>query len=150
MECDILIFADNTTLLATRKNSTDTAAKLNRDLVNIQAWVSKWKVTFNTKKSKYILFSQARLPDSPQLVFGPNIIERVDQHKHLGIIISYNLDWTAHVNFICLKANRKLNVLRSVHYLDRQTLDLLYKLTVRSQIDYGLHVFFSQPETDRH
>ena len=57
--------------------------------------------------------------DPPQLVFGPNIIERGDQRKHLELIISYNLDWTAHVNFICLKANRKLNVLRSVHYLDK-------------------------------
>ena len=94
------------------KNSTDTAAKLNRDLVKIQAWASKWKVTFNAKKSKYLLFSQTRLPDSPELVFGPNMIERVDQHKHLAIIIYYNLDWTAYVNFICLKSNRKLNVLR--------------------------------------
>ena len=32
--------------------------------------------------------------------------------------------------------------MRSVQYLSRSTLDLLYKLTVRSQIDYGLHIFF--------
>ena len=39
-------------------------------------------------------------------------------------------------------ANRKLSVLRSVKILNRQTLDLLYKITVRSVIDYGLPVYF--------
>ena len=43
----------------------------------------------------------------------------------------------------CLKANRKLSVLRSVKLLNRQTLDILYKLTVRSVIDYGLPVYFN-------
>ena len=43
---------------------------------------------------------------------------------------------------MCLKANKKLSVLRSVKLLSRQTLDLLYKITVRSVIDYALPVYF--------
>ena len=46
------------------------------------------------------------------------------------------------MNEVCLKANRKLSVLRSVKLLNRQTLDLLFKLTVRSVIDYGLPVYY--------
>ena len=42
---------------------------------------------------------------------------------------------------MCLKANRKLSVLRSVKLLSRQTLEILYKLTVRSVIDYALPVY---------
>ena len=42
---------------------------------------------------------------------------------------------------MCLKANRKLSVLRSVKLLSRQTLDILYKITVRSVIDYALPVY---------
>ena len=38
-------------------------------------------------------------------------------------------------------ANRKLSVLRNVKYLKRNTLDLLYKSTVRSIIDYALPVY---------
>ena len=44
---------------------------------------------------------------------------------------------------MCLRANRKLSVLRSVKILNRQTLDLLYKITVRSVIDYALPVYFN-------
>ena len=46
------------------------------------------------------------------------------------------------INYVCLKASRKINVLRSVRYLDRKTLDILYKVTVRPTFDYGIHVFY--------
>ena len=45
------------------------------------------------------------------------------------------------VNDVCLRANRKLSVLRSVKFLKRNTLDLLYKITVRSLIDYALPIY---------
>ena len=51
-------------------------------------------------------------------------------------------DLNKQINEVSLKANRKLAVLRSVKLLNRQTLDLLYKLTVRSVIDYGLLVYY--------
>ena len=40
-----------------------------------------------------------------------------------------------------MRAYRKLAVLRSMKLLQRNTLDLLYKLTIRSIIDYGLIVY---------
>ena len=43
---------------------------------------------------------------------------------------------------VCLKANSKLSVLRSVKLLNRQTLDLLNRLTDRSVIDYALTVYY--------
>ena len=51
LESDILIFADDTTLLAQGKNALETTAIINRDLIKIQNWATKWKVTFNAKKS---------------------------------------------------------------------------------------------------
>ena len=55
--------------------------------------------------------------------------------------LSSTLDWSVQVQEVCLKANRKLSVLRSVKLLSRQTLDVLYKICVRSVIDYGLPVY---------
>ena len=43
---------------------------------------------------------------------------------------------------MCLKTNRKLSVLRQVKNLQRSTLGLLYKTTIRSVIDYGLYVYY--------
>ena len=66
---------------------------------------------------------------------------RVNTHKHLGLVLTSDLSLTQQVNEVSLKANCKLSVLRSVKLLNRQTLDVLYKLTVRSVIDYALPVY---------
>ena len=58
IESEILIFADDTTLLASGDDPALTALQLNRDLVRISCWAEKWKVTFNPNKSKDIIFTK--------------------------------------------------------------------------------------------
>ena len=41
LESDILIFADDCSLLASGKDPAETAAMLNRDLIKITEWASK-------------------------------------------------------------------------------------------------------------
>ena len=142
IESDIMIFADDTSLLASGSDPAETAEQLNRDLTKISSWALKWKVVFNAKKSKDIIFSKKSLNNSPPIVFNDTFIERVNTHKHLGLSLTSSLDWSVQINEVCLKANRKLSVLRSVKLLSRQTLDILYKLTVRSVIDYALPVYY--------
>ena len=128
-------------MLASGLDPTETAAKLNRDLTRISAWAEKWKVTFNAKKSKDMIFSNKYLNNSPPLEFNDVYVDRVNVHTHLGVILKSNLDWSAQIHETCLKANRKLYVLRSVKQLSRKTLDLLYKVTVRSVVDYALPLY---------
>ena len=85
IESDILIFADDTSLMATGSDPAETAEQLNRDLEKISQWATKWKVIFNAKKSKDIIFSNKFLNNSPPLIFGETYIERVNTHKHLGL-----------------------------------------------------------------
>ena len=54
-----------------------------------------------------------------------------------------DLSWTRHIHETCLRANRKLAVLRKVKYLKRHTLDLLYKITLRSIIDYFIVLYYN-------
>ena len=60
----------------------------------------------------------------------------------MGLILTSSLDCTHQVNEVCLKANHKLSVLRSVKLLNRQTLGLLYKVTVRTGLDYALTAYY--------
>ena len=141
LENEILIFADDTTLLASGMDPVETSEKLNRDLEKISDWADKWKVTFNAKKSKDMIFSNKNLNNSPPLILNGVQFERVNKHKHLGIILTSDLDWSPQINEVCKKANWKLSVLRSVKLISRQTLDILYKVIVRSIIDYGLPIY---------
>ena len=80
--------------------------------------------------------------NSPPLVLDNSFVERVHEHKHLGIYLSSTLCWNRQVYETCLRANRKLAVLRCIKYLKRSTLDLLYKVCVRSTIEYGLVLYW--------
>ena len=57
IESDILIFADDCSLLASGKDPCETVEQINRDLDRISSWANTWKVTFNSKKSKDMIFS---------------------------------------------------------------------------------------------
>ena len=65
IESDILIFADDTSLMAAGNDPAETVEILNRDLIKISSWAKKWKVLFNAKKSKDIIFSKKYLNNSP-------------------------------------------------------------------------------------
>ena len=141
LESDGLLFADDTCLTAVDKDPCLTTEKLNRDLQKISDWSNIWKVTFNASKTKDMIFSKKVLNNSTPIMFNNIVVDRVASHKHLGVYLTSTLDWSLQVHETCMKAYRKLAVLRSVKLLHRNTLDLLYKLTVRSIIDYGLIVY---------
>ena len=140
IKSEMLIFADDTTILASGHDPAESATQLNSDLQKISDWAKTWKVQFNTNKSKDIIFSKKYLNNSPPLVLNNESINRVNIHKHLGVYLSSTLDWSKQIDEICLRATRKLAVLRSIKYLSRKTLDLLYKTIVRSIIDYSLPI----------
>ena len=90
-----------------------------------------------------MIFSAKKvLQNSPPLIFNSINVSPVTEHKHLGLWLSSSLTWSRQISETCLKANGKLAVLRHSKFLNRLTLDLLYKITVRSVIDYGLVVYY--------
>ena len=143
LNCEVLIFADDICIFAQGNTPEQTAQMLNDDLAKISGWASKWKVNFNPSKTKNMLFSHKIFSNVPHILFNNTIVKQVQEHKHLGIWLTPTLCWSKQIHEICLRANSKLAVLRSVSYLSRSTLDLLYKLQIRSVIDYGLCIFYN-------
>ena len=66
-----------------------------------------------------MIFSKKYLNNSPPLKFNGVFIDRVNKHKHLGVYLQSNLQWAAQIHETCLKANRKLSVLRNVKMLKK-------------------------------
>ena len=88
-----------------------------------------------------MIFSKKILNNSPPLLLNNIPIVRVNTHKHLSVYLHSSLDWLTQINDVCLKANRKLSVLKSIKMLNRKTLDLLYKVTIRSVTDNALPIY---------
>ena len=57
LESEILIFADDCSLLASGVDFAETAEQLNRDLNKISTWAARWKVLLNAGKSKETIIS---------------------------------------------------------------------------------------------
>ena len=65
LQSEILIFADDCTLLVSDVHPAQTTCILNNDLEKIKVWAKKWKITFNADKSRDIIFSNKLLNNSP-------------------------------------------------------------------------------------
>ena len=88
-----------------------------------------------------MIFSKSVLNNSEPVYMDGILLDRVSCHKHLGVFLTSDLNWEFHVKEIIRKANYKLSYMWSVKGLSRQTLDTLYKLHIRSIIDYCFQVF---------
>ena len=141
LESEPMIFADDTTLIASASSVEETSSILNRDLAKISTWAKKWKVQFNASKSKEMVFTKNQPPSDFPLSFQDSLIERVTKHKHLGVTLTPTLSWDLHVSNIVKQVNMKLSMLYKVKELNRNTLDVMYKMHVRSCIDYCLPVY---------
>jgi len=65
-------------------------------------------------------------------------LERVEMYKYLGVYISSDLSWDAHVNFICSKANRALGFIRRQLGKCSQEVKLkAYTSLVRPHLEYA-------------
>ena len=97
-----------------------TANDLNHDLEIIRKWAHQWKLEFNpdpTKQATEVLFSCKRSsPTHPQIIFNGTIVEKVTEHKHLGLILDSGLSFEKHINEKITKANKNLGIIK---YLSR-------------------------------
>ena len=82
---------------------------LNKDLESIQRWATKLLVTINLIKTECMTFSSKRVrPLHPDLFYNGKNISEVSNHTHLGITLSSNLTWRAHIFSIYQKASKRL------------------------------------------
>ena len=61
------------------------------------------KMKLNCKKTKEIVLGPLQKDPPPQLVVDNLAVERVTSFKLLGIHLSSNMKWDAHIAFICAK-----------------------------------------------
>jgi hypothetical protein len=114
LEANVRLFADDTSLFIIVEDIEESTLTLNGDLSALKLWADQWLISFNPQKTDSLYVSNK--PDNliPPLFFDNSMIENVDHHKHLGITISSNLTWNLHIEEVCTKALRRLDILRLI------------------------------------
>ena len=143
IKCEILLFADDTSLLEPITDPTLSIAKVNSDLNVLSAWAAQWLVMFNPTKTKYIIFSKKyERPQYGNLFLENKQIEKVEHHKQLGIIFNSRLTWEEHVTEKCEDAGKRLSVIKRLpETISPYTKLHIYTSFVRPVLEYGSSLF---------
>ena len=98
------------------KDPAISADDLNHDLDIIRQWAYQWKMEFNpdpNKQATEILFHcKKSSPNHPKLIFNGTAISKVNEQKHLGLILDSSLSFEKHLNEKIMKAKENVGILR--------------------------------------
>ena len=138
---NIKFFADDTMLFSVVKKPDISAPDLNLDLDTINKWAHQWKLEFNPDPSKQateVLFScKKKPPPHPPIFFSGIAVAKVEEQKHLGLILDKNITFGKHINEKIIKAKKNLGIIKHVsRCLPLKTIEQMYKALVRSHLDY--------------
>ena len=102
IKSNVNFFADDTTLFSIVNDHVLSANKLNHDLNVINQWAYLWKMVFNpdsNKQATELLFScKKNSPHHPSLFFNGTVVPKVNEQKHLGLVLDSKLSFEMHLN----------------------------------------------------
>ena len=116
------LFADDTSLHNHNRNLKALHTSLQTSLDNLIDWTEKNHMALHQDKTKFMLVTTRQKRQNlesnfPPLIIDGNIIEEVQNHRVLGVLIDKNLYWTQHLNTPCKKIStnvfsyQRLNIL---------------------------------------
>ena len=140
LECNVKIFADDTSLFSSVRDPNESSAKLGRDLGRVARWAHQWKI-FNPDPSRQAVevpFSRKINPlDTPPVYFNNLAVASCETHKHLGLLLEKRLTFDRPVEEMILRANKGIGLItRLRRYLPRNSLLTIYKALIRPHLDY--------------
>ena len=82
-----------------------------------------------TKPPIEILFSTKNVkPFHPPLFFNGIMVNSVEEHKHIGLILDKKLTFQSHVKESIKKANKGIGIMKFMSkYVPRRKLEIIYK-----------------------
>ena len=84
--------------------------------------------------------TKRRLADSrkQEIHVGDSCIENVSKQKLLDVYIDENLNWSAHIDYLCSNISSKISLLRQLsQYVPQNVQKLFYQSYIMHLIDYG-------------
>ena len=137
-------YVDDTTTYSISKNPKDTTLQTSTNY--LISWTDDSYVSLNEKKFKELIIyfgSKYSSNDIPPIIVNGSIVERVDSFKLLGVIISSDLSWEKHVNYIVNKASKRMHCVRILVKICAPVDDviMIYCSVVRSVLEYACQVW---------
>ena len=136
------LFADDTSLSYSSQDLIYIENVAKSDLRKLEIWSKEWLMSFNPKKTEALIISNRQLPFIPSFTFDNTPIQITKQHKHLGVILSNDGKWNAHIQYILSKVTKYVATLRKLKLiLNRKNLEKLYLTYIRPLLEYSCELW---------
>lgn len=149
---DICIWMKLTLKRGTPVRSLNYFKKLYQNDLNIfSAYMAENGLQISTEKTHMMLFNTGADPvNIPAFHYDGIPLKYTKVVKFLGVHLTSNMSWNAHIENILTKARKTLNLLKIIsnHVWAQDTKTLLHLSTalIRSKLMYAQEVFFSAPK----
>ena len=145
-------FADDATF-HTHSNSVDVIEhNLLADFTEAKHWSKRHKLPINYKKTTCMsIGTRQRLGDSREIELKSDdiCIQNVSKQKLLGVYIDENLNWSAHIDYLCSNVSSKISLLRQLsEYVPVEVQKQFYQSYIMPLMDYGSDVWGSTSLTN--
>ena len=138
----VINFADDSTAYLTRDNARSAIPVVNYDLEKLDEWVCANKLSLNTSKTAYTVFSNQSQSDIPDVIIRNTEIAACQKQKFLGIILDSKLNFKEHIDKTANKVKSANGILWKLsQYVPSQVLTKIYYTLVYPFLIYGVEIW---------
>jgi hypothetical protein len=134
------LYADDTIIIQAHNNLKSLTENMENELVVIDSWLSRNKLTPNAKKCEAIFFTNSKnrkLCADGVIKFKGSYLQTKTSVKYLGIQFDSTLSWDKQINEIIRKINFKLSKIRPLsRFLNISDINMLIRAFVLPYIHY--------------
>ena len=133
----VALFADD--LKSSKKIlSRQSCIELQSDIDSMYKWSQLWQMDFNVIKCYIISFTRSKNPILFDYTMNGVPLQRVDEIRDLGVIITSSLSWNNHIDNIISKAARISGLIKRTlgWHASSQTTYIMYCSLVRPLLEY--------------
>ena len=111
-----ILFADDTTLFYSSKNSHELSDVINNEFSKMIEWLNANRLSLHIDKTNFIIFRPKGKKESCLTIhINGSSIQEVDGAKFLRIIIDNKLNWIEHIKCISRKIARGTGIIIKAH-----------------------------------
>ena len=145
---DICMYADDTSMSSTIKNTSDLETKIVPEFLNICNWLKSDKPILNALETEFMIMGSHQRVGTigcaitiPAIVADGKVVKRVAHTKSLSIVVDEYLSWDKHIDYISKQFKRSIGVILVCSVIPKQSLVTLYRTLVEPYLRYGNSVW---------
>ncbi len=140
------MFADDTSLNASDKNTATVQNELQKSMNKVSDWFDKNAMILHPAKTKRMLLATRQKHQLRPLILNLSLkdhhIEQVHEHRHLGMIIDDEFSWRPNIISTCKTISKNLYLLSQLkHFVDTSKQKLFYYAHISPHLTYASTVW---------